>query len=70
MLSAVSGDREDVAHRQLFCDRLGLLHSDVIVEAGQTWRGQLTDIDFERLVLDGAQSIPLAIVTKLTPLRR
>ena len=70
VLAAVSGDREDVAHRQLFCDRLGLLHREVTVEAGQTWRGRLTDIDFERLVLDGARSLPLAIVTKLAPLRR
>lgn len=70
MLAAVSGDREDVAHRRLFCDRLGLLHREVTVDAGQTWEGRLTDIDFERLVLDGVRSLPLAIVTKLAPLRR
>jgi BirA family biotin operon repressor/biotin-[acetyl-CoA-carboxylase] ligase len=58
----------DIAgYEHLFRERLALLGRDVSVTAGETIEGQLTSIDFERLVLDGQRAIPLAIVTRLMP---
>jgi len=54
-----------LAHEELFCERLGLLDQQVEVQAKETVRGVLTDINFERLVLDGQTAVPLAIVRSL-----
>ena len=51
----------------LFRDRLGLLGRQVSVTAGATSTGTLTDVDIDRLVLDGEREVPLAVVTRLAP---
>ncbi|MBL8752616.1 MAG: biotin--[acetyl-CoA-carboxylase] ligase [Planctomycetes bacterium] len=48
-----------------FRDRLQLLGQRVTVDATTTHEGVLTNVDFDRLVLDGARSLPLAIVRGL-----
>ncbi|MFY9343773.1 MAG: biotin--[acetyl-CoA-carboxylase] ligase [Planctomycetota bacterium] len=48
-----------------FRDRLGLLGHRVLVAAGTTSEGVLTALDFERLVLDGTRTLPLATVRGL-----
>ena len=65
MLTAVSEGGDHRPHLDRFRERLGLLHREVTVTAGSTMSGTLTDIDFERLVLDGRHAVPLAIVTAL-----
>ncbi len=49
----------------LFRDRLGLLGQRVRVEATAVHEGVLTGLDFERLVLDGTRTVPLAVVRSL-----
>lgn len=46
----------------LFRELLGLFGQRVRVDAGPTHDGVLTALDFERLVLDGTTSLPLAAV--------
>lgn len=48
-----------------FRARLGLVGRRVRVEADEVRTGTLTAIDLERLVLDGARALPLAIVRQL-----
>ena len=67
MLGAVSGSRDLAPYVSLFRDRLGLLGREVSVTAGATSTGTLTDVDFDRLVLDGEREVPLAVVTRLAP---
>lgn len=45
-----------------FRERLGLLGQRVVVDAGNTSEGMLTHVDFEQVQLDGARSLPLAII--------
>lgn len=66
MLDAISAGGDDRAHLASFRERLGLMHREVTVTAGRTISGRLTDIDFDRLVLDDDQPVPLAIVTALS----
>ncbi|MEC9047884.1 MAG: biotin--[acetyl-CoA-carboxylase] ligase [Planctomycetota bacterium] len=65
MLHAISADGDDRAHLASFRERLGLMHREVTVTAGRTMSGTLTDINFDRLVLNDSQPVPLAIVTGL-----
>ncbi len=51
--------------QQQFQRRLGLVGRRVEVQAGGPRTGTLTDLDFEHLVLDDAQRIPLGIVTSI-----
>lgn len=67
MLSAIANGGDDTVHEQLFRERLGLLGREVSVTAGETFEGQLTSIDFDKLVLDNQRAVPLAIVTRLMP---
>jgi BirA family biotin operon repressor/biotin-[acetyl-CoA-carboxylase] ligase len=61
----------DIAARRLadleaaFRDRIGLLGQRVLVDAGDVHEGELTAIDFQRLVLDGRRAVPLAVVRGL-----
>jgi hypothetical protein len=48
-----------------FRDRIGMLGQIVAVDATASHEGVLTNIDFDRLQLDGARSVPLAIVRGL-----
>ncbi|MFK7740467.1 MAG: biotin--[acetyl-CoA-carboxylase] ligase [Planctomycetota bacterium] len=64
MLHAAAAE-ELTGHETIFRERLGLLGHPVEVTAGSTTTGTLTDINFERLVLDGRAELPLAIVTSL-----
>jgi hypothetical protein len=48
-----------------FRDRIGLLGQRVLVDAGDVHEGELTAIDFQRLVLDGRRAVPLAVVRGL-----
>lgn len=64
MLTAVAA-RELTGHEQIFGERLGLLGRRVDVLAGEPLQGVLTDIDFERLVLDGRRAVPLGVVSTL-----
>ncbi|CAN0506940.1 unnamed protein product [Discosporangium mesarthrocarpum] len=56
-------------YERLFAQRLGLLDQIVDVTAGETVRGKLTAIDFERLTLNGTRHVPLAITTAMKIVR-
>ena len=64
MVTAAAADNL-AAYEQLFAERLGLINEQVEVQARDTVRGRLTDINFERLLLDGHTAISLAIVRSL-----
>jgi len=64
-ITAVTSGGDADAHEALFRERLGLLGREVEVHAGESMAGELTAIDFERLVIDGRREVPLAIVTRL-----
>lgn len=64
MVTAATDDNL-TAYEQLFAERLGLMNGHVEVQARDTVRGRLTDINFERLVLDGQTAVALAIVRSL-----
>lgn len=64
MVTAIAAG-ELAAPEELFSERLGLLHQQVEVQARETVCGVLTDINFERLILDGQTAVPLAIVRSL-----
>lgn len=59
-------ESDELTHLEhLFAERLELLGAEVEVEARERSRGQLTAINFDRLVLDGQYEVPLAIVRSL-----
>lgn len=64
-LTAVAAGGDRAAHEATFRARLGLLGREVSLTAGEELTGTLTDIDFDRLVLDGHRALPLAVVTRL-----
>lgn len=64
MLHAIANGRT-AELAALFAARLGLVGQRVRVEADDARTGTLTAIDLERLVLDGARAVPLAIVRRL-----
>ncbi|HEX5053646.1 MAG TPA: biotin--[acetyl-CoA-carboxylase] ligase [Planctomycetota bacterium] len=61
MLRALA-ERRHAELEALFRDRLGLLGERVRVDTGDGFEGVLTGLDFQSLELDGARTVPLAIV--------
>lgn len=55
-------DRNHSALEALFRDRLGLVGQRVVVDSNESHEGVLTELDFQNVVLDGVQAVPLAIV--------
>ncbi|MEO6597418.1 MAG: biotin--[acetyl-CoA-carboxylase] ligase [Planctomycetota bacterium] len=61
MLRALA-DREHAELEALFRNRLGHMGQRVRVDAAEVIEGVLTRLDFQSLELDGARTVPLAIV--------